>query len=813
MAQRVARTWLPLSPLRAAALCGVLVGACGEDAPTSDGPEEPQPQAAPAAEPEIALSDIRPPEFEGVTEVALVGLDLFRIRWDAAVDDTSPPEAIRYRVYHVVEPYRSLADDTPPIYTSEPGVTEVTLANASDPGRFYVRAVDEAGNVSRVTPGLLQRGARPFVRASDGTLAAPITDCARRDDLLLCVGEEGFAAIWEGDGWRSLDLGVVVPLRLADTASGLFAYSALGHLFAFDETGKPELVELQFPLRAPELPFRQFTADALGLRYWIDDSGRTFVGAHAQFVPMTRPIGVPGEECRRLRGLAFGDNGNFAFCDSGAAYSSDPTTPGALWISLTPTADFELPHGVDSVLADDDSEGILVEPSGARRVGVGGWSAVLLADWNEPGVHPMDLPDDPIAFETLRDLVLEDGQLLAATDVGLLADEGDAWELVEDTEGPVAAAVPSDGPLTLVYEDGGVAELRRGEPRWLVQADVSGFTSALTPVASENGAPPLAIVPEDEREVLYRWDGTRWRRHAVLPEGAVGVAGPVEALVAYGANDAGEGLIWVASGDRFERDEWRYPAPVEPVEEDDADEAAGMVFDDPAAWQATPPPALTSVEADDADAPVPTPEPILYVDVTDDGRAVAVSAHQVWWRVGDGWRFMGTRPGTLSAAFVDAGESYVLIEDGAGIRCWREVCGEGVAPLAGAPTGARAVPGLPGVVIAADDQAYRFTPAAAPDEVLIEPALELPVGSFTAIASLGEHAQGLRSLAVIEGGAAILTERGELFEREGAVWELQGERPEAVALLAVEDTWAILTPRGLFRLGDVQPARRESPAP
>ena len=333
---------------------------CGEtDVPEQemeeDYDESPSPSAASAASAPIDMGDIRPPSFEGVGRVDLVGLDLFELSWEPATDDGSDASEIYYKVYHIVEPYEELDDDTPSLFASEPGATTARLAHDSAPGRFYVRAVDAAGNHSPVTSGLLQRQSRPLLRASDGTLAARITQCAELElGRALCVGEDGFIGRWEFNHWEPLDLGgIVATLRIASTPSGLFVFTELGHLFVFDDEGSPQLIDVTFPRRQPELPFRQFTADHLGLRYWLDAEGRVFVGADREFVPMTRPLALPGEECRRLQGLTFSPRAAFAACNEGIAYSANPSQPRFTWLSLTPNANFEVAHGFRGVLASN----------------------------------------------------------------------------------------------------------------------------------------------------------------------------------------------------------------------------------------------------------------------------------------------------------------------------------------------------------------------------------------------------------------------------------------------------------------------------
>ena len=49
------------------------------------------------------------------------------------------------------------------------------------------------------------------------------------------------------------------------------------------------------------------------------------------------------------------------------------------------------------------------------------------------------------------------------------------------------------------------------------------------------------------------------------------------------------------------------------------------------------------------------------MDVADDGRAIAVSGDQVWWRLGDNWVLLQEREEAITGA-AGNGETYLLLE-------------------------------------------------------------------------------------------------------------------------------------------------------
>lgn len=819
--QRIATPSLLLGALYGAALSLLALG-CGEelaDPIREEAPVEVEEDRPPAAPQE--MTDIRPPSFAGVGEVALVGLDLFQVSWEPATDDVSDPSAIVYKVYHIVEPYEELDDETPSLFTSEPGASSATLAHDSVPGRFYVRAVDEAGNTSPVTSGLLQRRSRPLLRGGDGTLAAKITQCADLEPgRALCVGEDGFIARWEFNHWEPLDLGgIVATLRIASTPSGLFVFTEVGHLFFFDEAGEPQLVDVTFPRRQPELPFRQFTADHLGLRYWLDAEGRVFVGAGREFVPMSRPLALPGVECRRLQGLTFSSVAAFAACTEGVAYSANSQQPRFTWLSLTPNASFEVSRGFRGVLAENDTEGLLYDETGIRRVGVGGWTPVLLVDWNVPGVHPMDVPEDPPPISYVSQVFRHGDVLRAATDLGLLEYVGAAWELVENTEGELAGLV---GPAahdesagdTLIYSDGAVGRLRGSRRSWLIEQHLQGFSSGW----KGSGEQVYAVRNAGDRSGIYQHVAGEWERvFELLPDGTVGTTGGGDAILAFGQGDDGIGMIWAADGGTWDEVQWLYEPTPEPVDEDEEEEEDaeeedaeedGFVFD-----EVQPPAPLSGVPFEDALAGSPAPTPFVHVDVVDDGRGVGVTRDQVWWRMNGGWRLVHQSDARILAGFVDAGESWVIVTEAGNIRCWRDQCDDaGVPQVEGGPDSVRTVLVDDGgwVVVDVDGRLHRFAPAAgeAP-EGSIEPSFETPAGTWETAGSIGRYGDNVSSYHRTGETEVLLTNAGEVLERIDDQWVLQADDPSLLAVLPLGDSWGVLSPGGLFRLGVVRTVVRE----
>jgi hypothetical protein len=339
----------------------------------------------------------------------------------------------------------------------------------------------------------------------------------------------------------------------------------------------------------------------------------------------------------------------------------------------------------------------------------------------------------------------------------------------------------------------------------LVERDLTGFgqgwkTFDDTVVASRPG-----------RDFLS-WDGG-WREESdETPDGTiVGLAGSLEgSLFVYGFNEDGVGAIWQFDAGRWVSADWLYEPAPELVEDAGAgDEMVDeLVFEDAAA-----PSPMVGVVAEAAIPGVPLPSEIRHLDVRPDGRAVAVSADQVWWRMDAGWRLVHRSDAPILAGFVDAGETWVIVTEAGLQRCWRDQCEEaGVPSPAGGPDSVEAlvVDGGGWAVVDTAGHLHQFVPAEiASSEVLTEPAIETPVGSWQQSGSVGRYASRITSYHRRGEVEIFLTDSGELFEREGEDWVLQAESLSLLGVLPVADSWGVLTERGLFQLGSVRPVVRE----
>jgi hypothetical protein len=98
---------------------------------------------------DTSIRDLTAPVFAGV-QTAIADSTQIDLRWNLAVDDLSPGNEIRYRIYVSTRP-RAPTRSTPPTVVSERGVTSALVPNLSSRTTYYVvvHAVDNAGNEER----------------------------------------------------------------------------------------------------------------------------------------------------------------------------------------------------------------------------------------------------------------------------------------------------------------------------------------------------------------------------------------------------------------------------------------------------------------------------------------------------------------------------------------------------------------------------------------------------------------------------------------------------------------------------------------
>lgn len=803
--------WLGVGPL-------ILAGCSGEEIAVEDGSA---PSAAVVTPIEEPLGDMTPPEFDGLASVELIGQNTWRLVWEPARDSETVAGTIEYQVLHIAEPWRQPTADDDPIGASLPGATDLELTLEAPAGRFFVRAVDSAGNTSSWGDGLEQRSSRPWLRAPDGGPVAELLDCAGTEPGRgICVGSNGFAAIWDRGQWIGLSATEGIDLRLAITAAGTWLYSAIGHLYALAEGNTLVARTVQF-VQQPQLPLVQFDRDHVELSYWVDSAGTLFIGADAVYRPVNYALGLPDPTtCGPIRGLGFQPAALFAFCSSGSVYSVSTAQPELAWLPLTANTEVSWTEGVRAVLATDDASAVVSTVDGVRRVGVGGWTPLVVA--NQPVGAPAT-PSTPALVPTRVGRAQRIGeQLFVPTDLGVFVDTPSGFALVPGSAGDAVGVLapsplePTD-QLTVVYGDGSVGRVRRGSRAWAVEPPMSGFTLA-------GRASDGTLLAGTRGAVSGVWALTsgRWRPIAPsLPEPELGV------FVATQLTGAGA-TVYVAGSldDRgviFEGPAWSsalplYPPPPSP--EDVVAPGEVMTFDDttPVAPVATPP--LRGVPAEALPIPGAPMAPIVALDAHSDGRAVAVSSGQVWWRIAGGWLLLTERPGAnIRNVTLDAGESYVLHEGDRLVRCWRDVCEADVPQPAGSPAPAiaswRGTDGLE--VMTADGAVWRFARGQVADGARAPYSLEqTEAGTWSAVSPAQNLPSSMQPIQRLTGDRfdVLWTRDGALSELVDGGWLAQTRADDALAVVEIGGSWAALTSGGLIRLGEVPTVRRpEAPTP
>jgi hypothetical protein len=784
MAARATRS----AALLLALACGAT--ACG-DRGQGDGTEG---SAAPVP---IAATDRNPPVFAGLSQVRLVGVGTLELSWEPAGDDVTPADRIRYRVFHATGPD---GDPVAPLAESPAGAMSLRVSVEGPPGRFWVRAVDEAGRLSEQGPVLSQRARRPWLHAVDGSPVTDLRECLDDAAGAVCAGDDGLLARWTAGHWTPIAVGTSAPLRLSRRpGGGLYAHTAAGDLYALTAEGA-RAIRPSFGSDRPAAPLRQLAFDSLDLTYWIDAKGAVFVAGDAAFRRMARPLALADTRiCPTLRALGFAAAAAFAVCDDGAVYSASMSEPGMLWLPLTSDTEARLPSGISQVIAAGASSAFVVEPGGVRHVGVGGWQT-LLAGPGDP-TAPTGSPRPGRIGNALALGAAESPTLLVPTDLGLVRVDASGSSLLAGTEGDVRgvleASLDAGEPVTLAYADGSVLRLSAGAAAtWLLPPRGTALTLA-------GYAADGTLLAGSDRAGVAAWGTASWqplapplpaapgRTFARLASARAGAA-PVVA----GA-DPQRGFILAGSPDGWTAMPTSSPAPAPPPPRGE----------DPATPR--PPSPIEAARGGGA----PPMEPIVDLDLAADGRGIAVSARQVWWLVGGTWVYLTDRPGPILHVALDADETYVLHEGAGLVRCWRHLCGAPVAPASAAPAAVTAAWHGPSGLVAqgADGATMLFVAATGgPPPGSLTPGPDTAAGAFRPLAPATgtELAARTRGRASGQGFDAVLRDDGAILERIDDAWIVQATDTGAVALAPVADGWVAITGRGLLRLSGVEPTRR-----
>ncbi len=764
-------------------------------------------------------ADLQPPLFAGVQTVELLGEHLLRATWDPARDNLTPADAITYEVYHHIDLFREPSDDDEPVAVSAPGATSLAF-EAQLPGEVYVRAVDDAGLRSPIGGTLYQRVQRPIVSALDSRPVAQLLSCATiGPGLTACVGRDGFAARWDRDHWTTLDVPAGLTWNLERTPDATWLFSELGHLYRLGADASLEPIGVRFD-HPPSLPLRHFTVGPLGLMYWIDAAGAVFVGVPGDFRRMQRPLALPASEgCTRLQTLVFDGPAGFAVCDDGTVYSARLDSASLRWTSLTVSTPHDFNSSMVGVFASDDTGGLMFGPDGVHRVGVGGWTPIL------PMGQPLDNYDPrSSAPNTLSQVEKHGADIIAATDIGILRGPEGFFNRITDTDHPAAGFVlpmplQPDDLIGLITPDASVGTVQAERLQWTTPPRLTGFIA---------GAPlpdgHLLAATQDE---LYLLSGDQWASIAPTP---VSTDAPLDLRFVHRDAVRGTLLAGVAGqggGTLLKRTASGW-APLTLLVRDLQAEERNLQRMLEAAERARARQSTNEAEGSSAvpDPPViplqpmlgrvaragelPPPSEPVDIDTHPDGRGVIATRHEVWWRLSDStWVLLLQRQGTIDAVALDAGDGFVLSEDGRAIRCVRDLC-EGQAPdAANAPGDSRALwknaLGLHAMLN--DASVVRFEPAVVPDDAPpLTSVVELPAGSWVEV-------QPATDAALPDGqieGRTLVGEQDLIWLADGSVYELidnnwtrQGQLPAGFTLWSDGSTWGIFGPRGLLTLAPV----------
>lgn len=356
--------------------------------------------------------DFEPPRFAGISTLEQVGPNDFRVRWEPARDNVTSPERIRYRVVTQGQGFR-YGDEPLLVVESEPGETEVRFRGGPYAWPLHVVAVDEAGNVSPMGPGLRVAPQPRWVQVETGLPMEPLVQCAGLGPgEFLCTGEGGSVLRMRRDRW--VDHGRQAPgaLRISIGGGEAWLWDENGFILRFDdETLVPGGLTLRDGDIDVERPLVSLTQEPGGLWVWRDGRDQVWWG----IPPTLRHVQTPvlhrmDYACMRPPVLTWTREGGVALCEDGAVLYQNPSEGALLWEAITSDASVDAPGAMILALDSPGEMGTVVTRSKILQPQAGPWRSLLsLPEGHEiRGVHV--LPQGPVLVATTDGLWAFSGQ-------------------------------------------------------------------------------------------------------------------------------------------------------------------------------------------------------------------------------------------------------------------------------------------------------------------------------------------------------------------------------------------------------------------
>ncbi len=463
----------------------------GSDDNPSNVVEAPQQSEAPEQE-TPAGPDRDAPILADALEYEVLSWGRVRWRWTAAVDDVTSRLQMSY---HLRGRAGSLVDADPPTEIEPPrGSIEHLVTGPVTHSVWTVVAVDEAGNPSNAIPArhLL---ARPRLhnllsRAIDGELR----ECIRSESELLCVGELGRYAAWDGTTWREDYVDTPSVLRAEPGAQG--GVVVIGDDRRYEWTGDGLTpIEDTFEGEA-SAPLGQFTREPSGLAFWLDADGHLWGSDDNRFRPLANPLLVDqAAGCTAFNDIFFAGSIGFAWCRDGGQYVMRTEQRGYSWTALT------------------EAHMLSAQPRTQRSYTFGAGRQITMLTWGgevlryEMGGWRTLLEPTTFGRATTMSVEEDDRRLLIGTEQGLvgLTPLGEVEEPIPlPLRAPPIYIDPPGEERLIVSSIGELYELSAGELRYTPPG--GGFTNVVRSGQQIVGA----WATSGEKNLFYKWRSPHW---------------------------------------------------------------------------------------------------------------------------------------------------------------------------------------------------------------------------------------------------------------------------------------------------------------
>lgn len=326
--------------------------------------------------------DYSAPRFHGIKGLAEVSPGQYRVTWQAANDNVTAQDNIRYVVVSTSEGYRP-DPARHVVIEAAPGATEVLFRGVLPPWPLHVIAIDEAGNESDLGPGLRLPSRARLMSLDSGLPLEPLFQCVFVDHgEAVCSTEQGSVMQFKRDRWIDHGSQSHGPLRLSADGRAAWLWSEDGYVLRYEDE---QLSQAELSIMGGDmdgtLPLRSLTREPGGLWIWRNSGDQTWWGVPPQLRYVESPaLTTVDFACNRPPLLSWNSRSGVALCEDGGVLQQSSTASSLLWEPLTVSPEVSDPAPVIESVDSMGDFGAILTRDALLLPAAGPWRRLLAQD-------------------------------------------------------------------------------------------------------------------------------------------------------------------------------------------------------------------------------------------------------------------------------------------------------------------------------------------------------------------------------------------------------------------------------------------------